>query len=141
MAATRLRLLLDESITEPLATRIMDMVQSTVHVRDYSEVRGMADEIVAAFAVRERRLLVAVDGDFKKKTHVSTGVIKLRKHRHDDDCLFAIFKAFWTSGYRTRSRSKRAFLTHEGFRIENGQAFERRWKSNPCPNRARSSRL
>ena len=129
------RLLLDESITEPLASYIMGLASKAIHVRDCPEARGQDDEAVAAFADRERRMVVAVDADFKKKTVAKYGVIKLRKHRNSDDCLFAIFRAFWQSGHRTKSRLKRTFLNHEGIRIENGEVFEERWHRNPCPNR------
>jgi hypothetical protein len=100
-----------------------------------SEARGKTDIEVAAFAEREERLIVAVDGDFKKKTIVKHGVIKLNKHRNDDACLFAIFRAFWQSGYRNKSRRKRTFLNHEGIRIENGEPFETKWDRNPCPHK------
>jgi hypothetical protein len=79
-------------------------------------------------------MVVAVDGDFKKKTIVKHGVIKLNKHRNDDACLFAIFRAFWQSGHRNKSRRKRTFLNHEGIRIENGKPFETKWDRNPCPH-------
>jgi hypothetical protein len=139
MASTKLRLLLDESITEPLATSIMTLVRSAVHVRDFSEARGKPDIEIAAFAEREERLVVAVDGDFKKKTTVKHGVIKLNKRRNDDACLFAIFRAFWKSGHRNKSKRKRTFLSHEGIRIENGKPFEKKWDANPCPHRTSAS--
>ena len=135
MASTRLRLLLDESITEPLASDIMQLVRSAIHVRDSSETQGKTDKEIAAFADREERLVVAVDGDFKKKTVVKHGVIKLSKRRNDDKCLFAIFRAFWQSGHRSRSKRKRTFLNHQGIRIENGIGFEEKWDTNPCPHR------
>jgi predicted nuclease of predicted toxin-antitoxin system len=137
--ASRLRLLLDESITEPLATNITNLVRSAVHVRDFSEARGKDDTEVAAFANREDRMVVAVDSDFKRKIVVKCGVIKLRKYRNDDECLFAVFRAFWQSGHRSKSKSRCTFLTHEGIRIENGRPFEERWDKNPCPNRGSAS--
>lgn len=139
MASTKLRLLLDELITEPLATNITNMVRSTIHVRDFAEACGKDDLVVAAFANREARTLVAVDGDFKKKIAVRCGVIKLKKYRNDDECLFAVFRAFWQSGHRSKSRSRRTFLSHEGIRIENGNPFEQKWDKNPCPNRGASA--
>ncbi len=97
-----------------------------------------SDAEIAAFADREDRLVVAVDSDFRKKTPVRCGVIKLSKDRNDDACLFAIFRAFWQSGHRARSKSKRTFLTHEGIRIENGTTFEQKWIEKPCPHRGPS---
>jgi hypothetical protein len=114
----------------------MELVRSAVHVRDFSEARGKPDIEVAAFADQQNRMVVAVDGDFKKKTAVKQGVIKLKKYRNDDECLFAIFRTFWQSGHRSKSKTKRTFLTHEGIRIENGASFEEKWEKNPCPNRS-----
>jgi hypothetical protein len=116
----------------------LQLVKSAVHVRDLPETRGRTDLEVAAFADREGRLVVAVDCDFRKKTMVKHGVIRLSKRRNDDDCLFAIFRAFWQSGERSKSKKKRTFLTHEGIRIENGALFEKKWEKNPCPHRTSS---
>jgi hypothetical protein len=130
---TTLRILLDESITEPLAGRIMDLVPSAVHVRDCPQACGRPDDDIAAYALRERRLLVAVDEHFKT-IRVKTGVIKLSKARNDDECLFAIFRAFWQSGHRGKCRARRTFLNHEGIRIVNGQALYYPWDQDPCSN-------
>lgn len=135
MGKTNLRLLLDESITEPLAGRIMELVPSAIHVRNCQEAQGRCDDEIAAFAHRHRRLLVAVDGDFKKLT-VKSGVIKLNRYGNDDDCLFAIFRAFWQSGWRMKSRQRRTFLSHHCMRIVNGEESIFQWEVAPCPHRA-----
>jgi hypothetical protein len=135
MASTKLRLLLDESITDQLATLIMGLAQSAVYVRHNSVIKGRDDSEVAAFADSDKRIVVALDGDFKRTVIAKYGVIKLKKARNDDECLFAIFRAFWHSGHRSRAKRKRTFLTHEGIRIENGTPFEEKWPEQPCPNR------
>src|SRR5580700_3034939 len=87
MASTRLRLLLDESITEPLATYIVDLIPSTVRSREALGA-GAKDPSVASYANSNRRMIVAIDSDFKKY-HVEFGVIKLNgPDRATDDCLF-----------------------------------------------------
>jgi hypothetical protein len=138
MASNQLRLLLDESISDQLAGLIKGLVQSASYIRDSSSRRGFKDPQIARLADQERRLVVAIDGHFKKKIVAKYGVIKLSKARNDDECLFAIFRAFWQSGHRSRARKKRTFLTHEGIRVENGQSFTAKWDEHPCPNRFQS---
>jgi hypothetical protein len=136
MASNQLRLLLDESITDQLAGLIMELVSSAIYIRDLAGKRGMKDPQVAALADELNRMIVAVDGDFKRKITAKQGVIKMNKARNDDECLFASFRAFWQSGHRRRAKQRRTFLTHEGIRIENGEPFIAKWDEHPCPNRA-----
>ena len=132
MASTRLRLLLDESITEPLAGYIAELAPSTVLSRN-AVGSGATDPSVAEYANRQRRTIVAIDSDFKKH-NVVYGVIKLSSYRSDDECLFAIFRMFWMSGYRGRSKMRRTFLTNHGLRIKNGAEIHHEWQPKPCPN-------
>ena len=136
MASNQLRLLLDESLTDQLASMIMGLVNSAIYIRDLAGKRGMKDAQVAALANEQNRMVVAVDGDFKRKITAKQGVIKMSMGRNDDECLFAIFRAFWQSGHRRRARLRRTFLSHEGIRIENGEPFVAKWDKHPCPNRA-----
>ena len=133
MASTRLRLLLDESITEPLATYILTLVPATVLSRKIVG-QGAKDHAVAALANNDRRIIVAIDSDFRNH-FVAYGVIKINHpERADDDCLFAIFRTFWQSGFRANSRRCRTSLTNEGFKITNGETLEHKWSPRPCPN-------
>lgn len=134
MASTRLRLLIDESITEPLASKILALVPSAALSRD-TVGPGAEDQSVAAFANRDRRTIVAVDSDFLKH-RVVWGVIKINSpHRADDACLFAIFRAFWHSGFRGAAGKRRTSLTNEGLRIKNGETIAHSWQPKPCPHR------
>lgn len=133
MAATKLRLLLDESITEPLATYIIELVPSAVLSRN-TLGSGAEDPSVALYANRERRTIVAIDSDFMKHD-VEWGVIKLNSpHRADDECLFAIFRMFWISGFRGTSKRRRTSLSNHGLKIKNGKEIEHEWHPKPCPN-------
>jgi hypothetical protein len=140
VASTKLRLLLDASITEPLASYITALAPSTIVSRS---VLGQAakDPVIAAYANTERRTIVAVDSDFKK-LNVDCGVIKINgPDRSDDNCLFEIFRAFWKSGLRGKSRTRRTSLTREGIRIQNGQPIMQRWHPKPCSQAKRRIRL
>lgn len=104
--ATTLRLLLDASVTEPLASYIISLVPSAILSR---VVLGQAakDPAIATFANAERRMIVAVDSDFKK-LDVKYGLIKINgPDRADDKCLYEIFVAFWRSGLRGESKTRR----------------------------------
>ena len=134
MASTRLRLLIDESITEPLASYIVELVPSAVRSKT-TVGQGAKDPAIVAFANGDRRTIVAVDSDFKNY-RVEWGVIKINgPDRSDDDCLFAIFRAFWQSGFRKDSRKRRTSLSNDGLRIKNGSVIEREWHPKPCPHR------
>jgi hypothetical protein len=134
VASTKPRLLLDESITEPLASYIVELVPSTKLSKTILG-QGAKDPAVAAFANDDRRTIVAVDSDFRDLA-VTWGVIKINHpERAGDDCLFAIFKAFWLSGKRAEARKRRTSLTNDGFRIRNGELTEHKWPKRPCPHR------
>lgn len=133
MANTRLRLLLDESITEPLASWIISLVPSTERSRE-AVGAGATDFEVAQYANQNRRVIVAIDADFKKLSVVN-GVIKFNSpDRATDDCLFAIFRTFWRSGRRSECRGRRVSLTNDGMTIKNGGLIQAPWKNRPCPN-------
>jgi hypothetical protein len=131
VASTKLRLLLDESITEPLASLIVGLVQSVERSTSIAGF-GAKDGIVAACANTHKRTLVAIDSDFKNYK-IDRGVIRISSSdRADDHCLYQIFYAFWISGLRSSSLRRRTFLTQDGVRIHNGKTIERRWKPKPC---------
>jgi hypothetical protein len=140
MASTKPRLLLDESITEPLASYIVGLVPSA-KLSKHILGQGAKDQGVAICANNERRTIVAIDSDFKNY-HVEFGVIKINSpDRADDHCLYEIFYAFWKSGLRSAAKSKRTFLTREGMRIHNGVPVEKRWHPKPCTQVRRAIRL
>lgn len=134
MASTKLRLLIDESVTEPLATLLLDLVPSAV-LSKHTVGTGADDDVIVTFANKDRRTIVAVDSDFKNYT-VDWGVIKINgPDRADDNCLFAIFRIFWHSGLRIRSKRHRTSLTNDGLTIRNGEPFKHTWHPKPCPHR------
>ena len=121
MSSNTLRLLLDESITDPLAEKILKLCPSAYYVRR-SPLKGKLDPEIAKFANSESRIVVAIDSDYKG-LRLEEGFIKLDRNRSDEDCLFAIFRAFWISGVRTRARKHKSYLTNDGVRITNGETF------------------
>lgn len=86
MSSPRLRLLLDESITNPVAKGIQRLSRSAVYVRTNPSLKGRSDLEVAAAANAERRMIVAIDSDYKGIS-VEAGIIRLSPHHLDEDCL------------------------------------------------------
>jgi predicted nuclease of predicted toxin-antitoxin system len=131
MSSPKLRLLLDESITNPLAKGILRMSRSAVYVRTHAKLRGKPDPDIANEANRDDRMIVALDNDYKGIA-VKAGVIKLNANRTDEECLIKIFRAFWQSGHRSKAKNRRTYLTNEGIRMTNGEEFLYRWQPHPC---------
>ena len=131
MSSPKLRLLLDESITNPLAKGILRVSRSAVYVRTQPALKGKEDRDIANEANRDKRIIVALDNDYKD-IPVRAGVIKLNADRTDEACLIKIFLAFWKSGHRSKAKNRRTYLTNHGVRITNGEEFAYRWKSHPC---------
>ena len=86
MSTPKLRLLLDESVTDPLADGILRLCQSAVYVRKNPLLKGKQDPQIAEEANRTRRTIVAIDSDYKEIS-VSEGVIKLNANRTSEECL------------------------------------------------------
>jgi predicted nuclease of predicted toxin-antitoxin system len=131
MSSPKLRLLLDESVTNPLAKGILRMSHSAVYVRTHPTLKGKTDPDIANEANRDGRIIVAMDNDYKGIV-VKAGVIKLNVNRTDEKCLIKIFRAFWQSGYRIKAKNRRTYLTNEGIRITNGEEFLHKWQPHPC---------
>lgn len=131
MPSPKLRLLLDESITNPLARGIQRLSRSAVYVRTEPRLKGKEDPEIANEANRHQRMIVALDNDYKD-IPVKAGVIKLNADRYDEDCLIRIFREFWQSGHRGKAKNHRTYLTNDGIRITNGEEFQQRWDKRPC---------
>lgn len=129
--STKLRLLLDESVTNPLAKGILRMSRSAIYVRTHPILKGKADPDIANEANRDRRIIVALDNDYNNIV-VKAGVIKLSADRTDEDCLLKMFRAFWQSSYRSKAKNHRTYLTNDGIRITNGEEFMHKWHPHPC---------
>jgi len=125
--------LLDESVTDALAKDILALCPSAIYVRNSVSMKEKKDPEIARFANADRRIIVAIDNDFKG-LDVTEGVIRLVADRSDEECLFKIFVAFWHSGHRAKSHRRRAYLTNDGLRITNGEVFTHQWHPRPCPH-------
>ena len=80
MSSPKLRLLLDESITNPLAKGIQRLSRSAVYVRTHRGLKGKEDPEIAKEANQDERMIVALDNDYKDLP-VKAGVIKMNAGR------------------------------------------------------------
>jgi hypothetical protein len=103
-------------------------------VRTNPLLKGKKDAEIAEEANRGRRIIVAIDSDYKGIA-VHEGVIKLNSDRTDENCLIQIFRAFWSSGHRGEAKKRRTYLTNDGIRITNGLEVKHSWKKHPCAHR------
>jgi hypothetical protein len=94
-------------------------------------LKGKPDLDIAAEANRDRRMIVALDNDYKGLV-VKAGVIKLNADRTNEDCLIKLFREFWQSGHRAKARNRRTYLTNGGIRITNGEEWTHKWNPHPC---------
>ena len=131
MSSLQLRLLLDESIPNPLARGILRVSRSAVYVRTHPKLKGKDDHDLAKEANDDRRMIVALDNDYKGIS-VTAGIIKMNADRTDEGCLLKLFLAFWRSGHRGKAKRRRTYVTNAGFRITNGEEFVHRWQPHPC---------
>ena len=135
MSSPKLRLLLDESVNNPLADIIAKLSSSAVYVRTNQLLKGKEDPEIAAEANRDGRTIVALDNDYKG-IKVTGGVIMLKVDRLDEKCLIKIFCAFWKSGHRSKAKMRRTYLTNAGIRITNGEEVKVPWSKHPCAHRS-----
>lgn len=101
---TNLRLLLDESVTDPLAELIAKVSALNVeYVREITHVKGRADRVVVDYARESNRIVVTTETgmnehSFPVCTH--PGIIILAgKHRHES-IQGGLFQRFLLSGHR-----------------------------------------
>jgi predicted nuclease of predicted toxin-antitoxin system len=129
VAASKLRLLLDESVPDPLARRILSMVPSAEYVRYIPGLKGALDRDIYAYAQRTNRIVVNVDGDFNERSFPpgpkNPGIIRFNSGRDDNAALFDQFKVFWQSGVRRFARNSVVFVTSREIRIvrQGGEAL------------------
>ena len=121
MASTKLRLLLEASVRDPLARQIQQLVAGVSYVRDIPVLRDAADDTIYQHAQMENRVIVDLDGDFNETRYPpgpeNPGIIRFSSSRQHDYALLEIFKTFWTCGIRQHCKHSVTYLTLKGVRI------------------------
>ena len=107
MASNNLRLLIDESVTEPLASQILALVGTAVSSKQ-TVGAGVDDADVAAFANKHRRIIVAIDSDFESHS-VKFGVIRIKTLRTSSSCQLRCSKPSGSLAFARRPKRERQF--------------------------------
>jgi predicted nuclease of predicted toxin-antitoxin system len=114
---TKLKLLLDESVPNPLADQLMSLPSGSVHwqyVRTEPLLKGASDPTLIEYATRHGMIVVTVETAmneraFKICTHSGIIVISTREHHEIIQC--EVFRKFLLSGYRKYARHAVTYIT------------------------------
>jgi predicted nuclease of predicted toxin-antitoxin system len=124
LASTKLRLLLEASIENPLADCIIKLAPSAEYVRRMPSLVHAKDSVIYAYAQKTRRIIVDVDGDFKEASYPpgvsNPGIIRFNSARTNYQVRCLIFKRFWQSGLRAQAKNAYTYLTSGPPRIVKG---------------------
>jgi len=111
---TKLRLLLDEAITETLARAIEKLSSvNSVYVRDVMLLKGAEDSAIIAYARQEGRIVVTTDTAFNERafaicTH--PGIIVFRVDCRHEAIHQEVFQKFLLSGSRKHAKDAMTYL-------------------------------
>jgi predicted nuclease of predicted toxin-antitoxin system len=120
--STNLRLLLDESVTDPLAEQIRGSSHSLniEYCRDLS-ICGAPDPAVIQYARDHARIVVTTETGMNHKSFpvcTHPGIIVLAgKHRHES-VHAGIFRKFLLSGHRKESKDAVTYLSENEMRVK-----------------------
>lgn len=116
---TKLNLLLDESVPNPLADQLKSISTRSIkcnYVRDHPRLVGTKDPELIKYATERNMIVVTVESSMNEKsfaicTHAGIIVISVRC-RHEIIRAQA-FKQFLLSGYRKYARHAVTYVTHD----------------------------
>ncbi len=120
--STNLRLLLDESITDPLARMIRES-SSAINVEYTRElpIRGSTDRGVVDYARQESRIVVTTETGMNHKTFpvcTHAGIIVIAGRRRHELFQAKLFQRFMLSGRRQEAKDAITFLSDREVRIK-----------------------
>jgi predicted nuclease of predicted toxin-antitoxin system len=121
---TKLKLLLDESVPDPLANQLMAIPTHChwTYVRTEPLLKGATDPFLISYATEHGMIVVTVESSmneraFKICTHSGIIVISTREHHEAIRC--EIFKKFLISGYRKHAKHAVTYLTQTTIIVRN----------------------
>jgi len=119
---TKLRLLIDESIEDPLADIISDMSAfNVVCVRDLSSVKGKSDKNVMACAQEDDRIVLTTDTGFNKGNYpicTHHGIIRISPNCRHSSAMAESVRQFAQCGHRVAAKHSITVIHQEGYTIE-----------------------
>lgn len=119
---TKLRLLIDESIEDPLADMISSISAfNAICVRDLSDLRGKSDQEVMAHAQVEDRIVLTTDAGFNKSNYPicrHEGIIRISTRCRHSSMMADSIRRFAQCGHRSDARHSITVINQEGCTIE-----------------------
>jgi predicted nuclease of predicted toxin-antitoxin system len=113
---TKLKVLLDEAITDILANVIQDYssLLSVKYVREMPAFKGTNDPPLLKYADEEDRVLITVDTDFNHRdfppcTH--KGIIRITTRNKHEAIQGGVLRRFLQSGHRVEVRNCVAYVS------------------------------
>jgi predicted nuclease of predicted toxin-antitoxin system len=125
---TKLRLLIDESIEDPLADAVDKMTAfNVVCVRDMPDLRGRSDKEVMKRAKADDRIVLTTDHGFNKANYPICrhgGIIRISTRCKHSSVMLESVRKFAQCGRRSTAKHAITVINQEGYAIE---TIDRKW--------------
>ena len=119
---TKLRLLIDESIEDPLADIVSSMSAfNVVCVRDLPDLKGKSDREVMLHAQAEDRIVLTIDAGFNKSNYPickHEGIIRISTRCKHSSMMAESIRKFSQCGYRSAAKHSITIINQETCTIE-----------------------
>jgi predicted nuclease of predicted toxin-antitoxin system len=112
---TKLRILIDEAVTDPLAREMMDAAcLNAQYIRDIPSMVGATDAAVMECAKESNRIVVTTETGINEKTFKicsHPGIIILATKDRHESIQAKLFQRFLLSGFRKHAKDSVTYLT------------------------------
>jgi predicted nuclease of predicted toxin-antitoxin system len=119
---TKLRLLIDESIEDPLADIVSSMSAfNVVCVRDLPDLKGKSDREVMIRAQAEDRIVLTIDAGFNKSNYPicrHEGIIRISTRCKHSSMMADSIRKFSQCGHRSEAKHSITIINQEKCTIE-----------------------
>lgn len=119
---TNLRLLIDEDVQDPIIEAILRISAFNVQcVRDLPAVQGKSDQEVIAYAKREDRIVLTLDGGYNRDRYpicTHPGIIRIDSKCKHASLISDVIKRFSQCGQRRKAQHAITHLKRDECHIE-----------------------
>ncbi len=119
---TKLRLLIDESVEDPVADVVSAMSAfNAMCVRDLPGLRGASDRDVMGFAQKDDRIVLTIDAHFNKSNYPicrHEGIIRISARCKTSSMMEDSIRKFAQCGHRSAAKHSITLINQEGCMIE-----------------------
>ncbi len=120
--SSTLRVLLDESITDPLAAEMSEVSGLNVECCRHLSIKGCSDESVIEYAKREERIVITTETGMNDKSFpicTHPGIIVMAGRKRHESVHIKNFMRFMLSGHRKEARDAVTFISEHQVRVKN----------------------